>query len=287
MAVSTKNLYQKDQRWIWKLVLRVIAIILALVGVSCVAFVTDYLREWVHRGQEGEDRDIHNGMLILPWLLFTLCLSVLWNTANILILFFHSRPLTPSANLACDSLLLLSLSASGIWLCLAATTNIDGNSALDIHFNSSSSDFFGTSTKREIPEIIGICTTFLTALLHTPLTISAILTIHHLPHSPHHPISTKDIEHLAIHPALRPSPSPLPYPNPNHPTCAYAATPSPMAQYPPPRAVRYKHQASAGGLHVRGDMYFDKEERYGKFAGKVGVLEDKGGLLREEKAVGF
>lgn len=92
-----------------------------------------------------------------------LCLSALWNTANILILFFHSRLLPPSANIACDGILLLSLLASGIWITLAATTSIDGTIALNIRFNAPYDDFSGPSRRKDAVELIGICTTFVTA----------------------------------------------------------------------------------------------------------------------------
>ncbi|KAL8758281.1 MAG: hypothetical protein Q9199_001634, partial [Rusavskia elegans] len=163
MAVSTKKLDQRDRRWIWKLVLRVIAIVVALVAVSCVAWVTDYLRQWIYEHPGDVDRRYQSDMFILPWLLFTLCLSALWNSANILILFFHTRPLPPSANIACDGLLLLSLLASGVWLILAATTSIDGTTALDIRFDAPFFDFSGPSSRKDAVEMIGICTTFVTA----------------------------------------------------------------------------------------------------------------------------
>ncbi|CAO1600295.1 hypothetical protein XANCAGTX0491_003988 [Xanthoria calcicola] len=281
MAVATKDMYHGDARWRWRLVLRVMAVVVALVAVSCVAWVTDYIRQWTSEHSGKVHRPLQVDMFILPSLLFTLCLSSLWNTVNILILFFHSRPLPPSANIACDGILLLSLLASGIWITLAATTSIDGTTALDIRLDAPFDDFSGPSRRKDAVELIGICTTFVTALLHIPLTISAILTTHHSTqrNQPyHHPITRKDISHLSIHPALRPTPSPLPYPNPNHPTCAYAA----KVHYPPPRAVRYQHQASPSGVHARADASPPRHERLG--GRRVsGVLEDKGGLLMEEE----
>ncbi|KAI4088583.1 MAG: hypothetical protein LQ339_008704 [Xanthoria mediterranea] len=259
------------------------AVVVALVAVSCVAWVTDYLRQWTseHSGEETPHPLFQNRGVIRSNGSSQLCLSALWNTANILILFFHSRLLPSSANIACDGILLLSLLASGIWITLAATTSIDGTTALDIRFDAPFDDFSGPSRRKDAVELIGICTTFVTALLHIPLTISAILTTHHStqPHQPyHHPITRKDISHLSIHPALRPTPSPLPYPNPNHPTCAYAA----KVHYPPPRAVRYQHQASPSGVHARADASPPRHERLD--GGRAsGVLEDKGGLLMEGK----
>ncbi|KAL9000422.1 MAG: hypothetical protein Q9169_000939 [Polycauliona sp. 2 TL-2023] len=281
MVSTTKEMSQCDRRWKWKMILRVINIVMALLALSCVAWITGYLRQWIREPQGQFDRRYQSDMFILPWMLFTLCLSALWNTANILIPFFYSRTLPLSANIACDGLLILSLFASGVWLVLAATTNIDGIDALDLRLNTPFWDFSGPSSKREAIELLAICTTFFTALFHTPLTISAILAArHHQAHNKHHHITRKDIEHLSIHPALRPSPSPLPYPNPNHPTCAYSAT----MLCPPPRAVRYKHQASPLGVHVRQDPasqpVYERSEGNGR---AHSVPEDKGGLLKEEK----
>ncbi|KAL8724866.1 MAG: hypothetical protein Q9166_007695 [cf. Caloplaca sp. 2 TL-2023] len=225
----------------------------------------------------------------------------MYNFANIIILRFYSRSIPPSAIIACDLLLLLSLIASGCWLCLAATSSIDSTVALDIQFYTSFFDFSDPDTRRCIIEIIAISTTFITAyvtlslwdfvsscvsrrILHTPLAISAILNVRHLrPHPTPHHITSKDIERLPIHPALRASPSPLPYPNPNHPTCAYAA--SPIVHYLPPRAVRYNHQASPLGVHVKeggSPPLYERYEDEGRGQG-MAVLEDMGGLLKDEK----
>ena len=75
----------------------------------------------------------------------------------------HSNLLTPAATVTCDSLLTLSLLASGIWLCLGATTAIDGNTALDIHFYVRNSSYAYQMAIRDAIEIIGITLTFLAA----------------------------------------------------------------------------------------------------------------------------
>ncbi|KAL9627821.1 MAG: hypothetical protein Q9204_006307, partial [Flavoplaca sp. TL-2023a] len=228
-----------------------------------------------------------------------LCLSALWNTANILIPFFHSRPLAPSASIACNGLLICSLLASGTWFILAATTNINGTSALRIRLNASSWDYSGPDKKKNAVELVAICTTLITAhdafthendrLLHIPPAVSAVLLSRHNRSPRHHHITRKDIEHLSIHPALRPSPSPLPYPNPNHPTCAYGAN----MCYPPPRAVRYKHQASPLGVHAKEDpipplyVKLDGERAYSVPRDKGGVSSEEKREMREEKAVDF
>ncbi|KAI4194559.1 MAG: hypothetical protein LQ348_002623, partial [Seirophora lacunosa] len=73
----------------------------------------------------------------------------------------RSKPpiVPPTVTLATDVLLALSLLASGVWLTLAATTTIDGNTALNIDFLTQSADI----TVKSAVEIVGIGLTFTTA----------------------------------------------------------------------------------------------------------------------------
>lgn len=76
MASSvTKNQYQNDKRWVWKIVVRVIGIVIALVGMGCVAWILYKLRQWknIH-----EDGDYQADEFILPWLLFSVCQAFLF-----------------------------------------------------------------------------------------------------------------------------------------------------------------------------------------------------------------
>lgn len=82
----------------------------------------------------------------------------------------RSKPpiVPPTVTLATDVLLALSLLASGVWLTLAATTTIDGNTALNIDFLTPSADI----TVKSAVEIVGIGLTFTTAyVVHTILSI--------------------------------------------------------------------------------------------------------------------
>ncbi|KAI4170153.1 MAG: hypothetical protein LQ343_005159 [Gyalolechia ehrenbergii] len=156
-----KNHNQNDGRWVWKIVLRVIGIVVALVGMGCVAWILYKLRQWANNHKEG---DYQADEFILPWLLFSFTLSLLYNAANIImVLSHHSNLLTRTATVACDLLLTLSLLASGIWLSLAATTSIDGNNALDIHFYPRNSSYAYSLTIKSAIVIISITLTFLAA----------------------------------------------------------------------------------------------------------------------------
>ncbi|KAL8942780.1 MAG: hypothetical protein Q9216_001465 [Gyalolechia sp. 2 TL-2023] len=156
-----KNQHQNDKRWVWKIVLRVIGIVVALVGMGCVAWILYKLRRWANAHEEG---DYQADEFILPWLLFSFTLSLLYDAANIIIvLSHHSNLLTRAATIACDLLLTLSLLASGIWLTLAATTSIDGNDALDIHFYPRTSSYAYSQSIKSAIVTISITLTFLAA----------------------------------------------------------------------------------------------------------------------------
>lgn len=133
--------------------------------------------------------------ILLPASLFLmlfppqLTLSAIYNTANILTALLHySQPLPATATLAADILFALSLLASGIWLCLAATTAIDGNTALAIHFAKhsryqyySSPDHAKIANINSAIEIVGIALTFLAAyvfLLAFPFSPCLYRTMH-------------------------------------------------------------------------------------------------------------
>ncbi|KAL9595486.1 MAG: hypothetical protein Q9219_006415 [cf. Caloplaca sp. 3 TL-2023] len=263
MAVSaSKDQYRSDhRRWVWKLVLRAVAVVVTLVGMGCVAWILYKLRQWANSNEEGNYKADD---FILPWMLFSLTLSLLYNIANILIaLSHHPNFFTPTATITCDCLITVSLLASGIWLSLAATTAIDGNNALDIHFYPRQSSYAYSLTIKSAIEIIGIGLTFLDAILHTIFFLSACLSRYRRPphrssHAHKHTYnitklpshsfdlqgtSTKPHPADPIHPAYR---SPLPYPNPNHPTCAYSNLP-----HPAPPALRYQYQASPTGVHAQ------------------------------------
>ncbi|KAL9588153.1 MAG: hypothetical protein Q9203_003041, partial [Teloschistes exilis] len=152
MALSKQQLYQKDRKWIWKFALRIIAIVFAWVAEGCVVSMTQRLRISMFSGRNGYDQA---NMFISPSLLMTLALSVLWNASNIFTTLYSFHRIPFGANLACDILLAFSLLASGIWLCVAATTSYN---TLRIYIDGEYTEYCDAIT-----EMIGIAFTFLTA----------------------------------------------------------------------------------------------------------------------------
>ncbi|KAL8937416.1 MAG: hypothetical protein Q9211_003703 [Gyalolechia sp. 1 TL-2023] len=154
-----KKKYQNDKRWVWKIVLRVIGILVALVAMASVAWILYKSRQWANHHEQG---DYQADEFILPWLLFSFTLSLLYHAANIImVLSRRSNLLTGTATIACDLLLTLSLLASGIWLCLAATTSIDGHNALEIDFPPRNSRNASSPTVKSAIVITSITLTFL------------------------------------------------------------------------------------------------------------------------------
>ncbi|KAL8762114.1 MAG: hypothetical protein Q9184_001830 [Pyrenodesmia sp. 2 TL-2023] len=158
-----------DHRRTWKLVVRIVALLAAIGGVGCVAYMLYQLRRWKNDHQEG---DYQADEFILAWLVLTLALSALLSTTAIFTHALHStRPVLPSTvTLATDVLLTLSLLASGIWLCLAATTDLDGNTALNIRFyrhdpyEPYTADYYARAINmKSALELVGIVLTFLAA----------------------------------------------------------------------------------------------------------------------------
>ncbi|KAL8712017.1 MAG: hypothetical protein Q9220_003713 [cf. Caloplaca sp. 1 TL-2023] len=287
MAFSTKPLNPHKPGWLWKLIVRIFAILTALLGIACVSFMYKWARGYPHQGEFQGDK------FILPWLLFTLSLSTLYSFLTLLLPTLSPHLLPTSASFACDALLTLSHLASGIWLILAATAVIDNSSVLALYlidgipfqYNVPSSYSNLQSQHRASIEIVGIAATFLVAILHLPHLLSSYnllrrnrhhpqLRPHTIYHHTYHTTSTPKMQD--IHPALRPTQSPLPYPNPNHPTSAYPPS-------RPPPALRYQTRASPGGVHTRLPSY-SEVGKYDEGKGvELGVLEDKGGLLRSTR----
>ncbi|KAL9013566.1 MAG: hypothetical protein Q9173_001755, partial [Seirophora scorigena] len=145
-------------RRLWRLAMRVVAAVTALMGSGCTAWMLYQLRRWKIEHPEG---DYQADEFILAWLVLTLALSALASITAILTstLSRSKTPIVPpTATLATDVLLALSLLASGIWLILAATTTIDGNTALNIDFLTPSAEI----TVKSAVEIVGIGLTFTT-----------------------------------------------------------------------------------------------------------------------------
>ena len=137
---SRTALHADDPTYLWKAILRAIAILFAIVGVGTIAWA---LINHVARGiitpsdSTGDDYggydDYYDGgydsyytnFATLPWTFITLGLSILWNIANLAVLFFRNKPIHPGANVGCDLVLWLGLCATGSTAVIGALNYFD------------------------------------------------------------------------------------------------------------------------------------------------------------------
>ena len=103
------DIHQNDPTYLWKIILRVLAIPLALVGIGSVA--------WAVR--TGNNESIGNPyfyasyVMQLPWILIALGFSIIWNIVNIIVLLVRRKWIHPGANVGCDLVLWLALAVTG------------------------------------------------------------------------------------------------------------------------------------------------------------------------------
>ena len=116
---SRQDMYANDPKFLWKYILRSLAIVLAIISIGLigwsVAHQDDILIEiydiyyYEYYGYYYWSYSIS----LLPWEFITLGLSVIWNVTNILVLLVRNKPIHPGANVACDLLLWLGLIVTG------------------------------------------------------------------------------------------------------------------------------------------------------------------------------
>lgn len=122
---SRQQMYADDPKFLWKLILRSLTIVLSIVSIGLIGWslanqVT--FPDNIHDSYDDTyyDWPYSNDVWFLPWEFITLGLSVMWNAANILVLLTRNRPIHPGANVACDLLLWLGLIVTGAFAALDA-----------------------------------------------------------------------------------------------------------------------------------------------------------------------
>ena len=125
---SRTAMYADDATFLWKPILRFLAILLATVGIGTVAWaMTSHPSRPDTDTSSTSGYDYYNYVYsygesdLLAWQFIPLGLSVLWNIANIATLLARNRAIHPGANVACDLLLWLGLLVSGGFTSLGAT----------------------------------------------------------------------------------------------------------------------------------------------------------------------
>lgn len=126
---SRSAMYDEDPTFLWKAILRFLAILLAIVGIGTTAWaMTSHARGPIDDTGSSDPYDYDDNyyynsldFTTLPWQFITLGLSIVWNIANIVTLLARHRFIHPGANVACDLLLWLGLGITGALAAIGAT----------------------------------------------------------------------------------------------------------------------------------------------------------------------
>lgn len=123
---SRTALYAHDRTYLWKFLLRVLAILFAGVAIGTIAWATTVrYNDNNNNGNVVTDSDGDTYLdddytdfystftILLPWVIIALGLSFIWNIINIIILLARNRWIHPGANVGCDLVLWLVLGISG------------------------------------------------------------------------------------------------------------------------------------------------------------------------------
>lgn len=120
-------MYADDATFLWKFILRFLAIILAIVAIALTAWAMISHIDGPSGDVESLDSDdfeydyFPSDYASLPWQYITLGLSIIWNVANIGTLLARNRAIHPGAKVACDLLLWLGLQFTSAYAIVGAT----------------------------------------------------------------------------------------------------------------------------------------------------------------------
>lgn len=123
---SRSAMYADDATFLWKFILRFLAIILALVAIALTAWAMISHIDGPTIDSDPSDSDDYeydyfpSDGVYLPWQYIALGLSIVWNVANIATLLVRNRAIHPGANVACDLLLWLGLQFTGAFAMIGA-----------------------------------------------------------------------------------------------------------------------------------------------------------------------
>lgn len=114
--LSHQTLRDEDPTYLWKTVLRLLAILLGIVGIVTLAWAITFKGH-----SDNDESSYYYSFVYLPWDLITLGLSMIWNIANIVVLLARKgRGMHPGANVGCDLVLWLGFIVTGTFAVLGA-----------------------------------------------------------------------------------------------------------------------------------------------------------------------
>ena len=137
---SRSAMYADDATFLWKPILRFLAILLAIIGIGTTAWAMTTPN---HPDSSSSTLDTgyysySYSTIFLPWQFIALGLSILWNTANIATLLVRNRAIHPGANVACDLLLWLALLVTGFFATIGATNYLYSSDYNDYGYGTDS-----------------------------------------------------------------------------------------------------------------------------------------------------
>lgn len=144
---SRSAMYADDPTFLWKPILRFLAILLAIIGIGTTAWamVSHATSPNLNTDSYDDgDYDFYDDYAYLPWQFITLGLSILWNIANIATLLARNRAIHPGANVACDLLLWLGLLITGGIASFGATNYLYFSAYDTDSYDNGSEDGVGT-----------------------------------------------------------------------------------------------------------------------------------------------
>ena len=128
-----------DPTYLWKAILRLLAILLAIIGIATFAWS---LTKQIRSPPIYEDYNYpYYGMAILPWAFIILGLSIIWNIVNLTVLSSQKKVMNSASSVVCDLVLWLGLLVMGSLATIGATAfflNYPGE--FDYGYNPGDSD---------------------------------------------------------------------------------------------------------------------------------------------------
>ncbi|MCJ1479509.1 hypothetical protein MMC13_008195 [Lambiella insularis] len=122
-------LHDGERYWAWKLALRVITIVLALVSIGLLAWASSpYNQVFSYE------------FWLVVWEFIPLGISIIWNVANIIVLLVRKRPMHPGTDVGVDLLLWLALIAASIFAMFAAISELQWQ-YLDYDYSEPTNEF--------------------------------------------------------------------------------------------------------------------------------------------------
>ena len=204
-----QTLRTEDPTFLWKLVLRTLSIIVAAIAIGLIAWAelhqplpslspssnNDY-SSTTYTPPPDTYINYYGDDVYLPWEHISLGLSIIWNIANVAVLFVRrGRGIHPGANVGCDLILWLAFIVTGFFATVGAadyiigynqnvyynyynSNGVDNNDCAPFLNCSAQGDYSAALVHKGVVIAVGCAFTFLLVLFHFALFVSACRYTH-------------------------------------------------------------------------------------------------------------